>query len=61
MYQNNWGLNSSIDSFLNNITLQLSKLRSNGLTFESENVELSSSLDKIVRDLKDVQYGSPAE
>ena len=61
MYQNNWGLNSSIDSFLNNITLQLSKLRSNGFTIESENVELSSSLDKIVRDLKDVQYGSPAE
>jgi hypothetical protein len=61
MYQNNWGLNSSIDSSLNNIKLQLSKLRSNGFTIESENVELSSSLDKIVRDLKDVQYGSPAE
>ena len=61
MYQNNWGLNSSIDSSLNNIKLQLSKLRSNGFTIESENVELSSSLDKIVRDLKDVQHGSPAE
>lgn len=61
MYQNNWGLNSSIDSSLNNITLQLSKLRSNGLTIESENVELLSSLDKISRDLQDVQYGSPAE
>lgn len=56
MYQNNFSFNPSIESLLSSISCQLSNLRSNGSTFESENVKFLSTLDKISRNLDDIQY-----